>query len=139
MDRYILPKQYQHIFEALPGAFLLMLPDAGFTIVGVSDEYLRATLRRREEVVGYPVFDVFPDNPHTPEANSTSNLSRSLHRVVESLQADVMGVQRYDVRRPDADGFEMRYWSPVNARCSRKTARCCASSTGSTTSPNTCA
>ena len=115
MDRYILPKQYQHIFEALPGAFLLMLPDAGFTIVGVSDEYLRATLRRREEVVGYPAFDVFPDNPHTPEANSTSNLSRSLHRVVESLQADVMGVQRYDVRRPDADGFEMRYWSPVNA------------------------
>ena len=115
MDRHILPVQYQHIFEALPGAFLLLLPEVPFTIAGVSHEYLRATLRRRDEVVGRPLFDVFPDNPSTPEANSTRNLSRSLHRVVESRETDVMAVQRYDVRSADGNAFEMRYWSPVNA------------------------
>ena len=115
MDRYILPQQYQHIFEALPGAFLLVLPDSGFTIAGVSDEYLRATLRQRDEIIGRPLFEVFPDNPNTPDANSTSNLGRSLQRVVESRETDVMAVQRYDVRSADSAGFEMRYWSPVNA------------------------
>lgn len=115
MHTFLPPEQYQAIFEALPGAFLLLLPDDDFTIVGVSNEYLRATLRQREEIIGHPLFEMFPDNPDTPEANSTANLSRSLRRVVASRQADVMPVQRYDVRQPDGAGFDVRYWSPTNA------------------------
>lgn len=109
------PEHFRRIFEAAPSAFLLLLPDAGFTIVGVSDEYLRGTLRRRELIVGRPLFEVFPDNPLTPEANSTHNLGRSLRRVVTERVPDVMAVQRYDVPCEDGDGFELRYWSPVNA------------------------
>jgi signal transduction histidine kinase len=108
-------EHFQRIFEAIPGAFLLLLPDAGFTIAGVSDEYLRGTLKRREAIMGRPVFEVFPDNPDTPEANSTRNLAGSLQRVRETRRADVMAVQRYDVPREDGAGFELRYWSPVNA------------------------
>lgn len=115
MDGHLLPEQFKAIFEALPGAFLLLFPDPDFTIAGVSEEYLRATLRRRAEVVGRPVFQVFPDNPDTPEANSTHNLSRSLRRVLETHKTDVMAVQRYDVPNADGTGFEKRYWSPVNA------------------------
>ncbi|WP_338758978.1 hybrid sensor histidine kinase/response regulator [Massilia sp. METH4] len=99
----------------MPGAFLLLRPDPGFTIVGASDAYLQATLRQRAEVMGRPVFEVFPDNPDTPEANATLNLSRSLERVVASRQPDVMAVQRYDVPAASGAGFELRYWSPVNA------------------------
>jgi two-component system, sensor histidine kinase len=109
------PDHFQRIFEAVPGAFLLLLPDPGFTIAGVSDEYLRGTLKRRELILGRPVFEVFPDNPLTPEANSTLNLGRSLERVVATRTTDVMAVQRYDVPREDGEGFELRYWSPVNA------------------------
>ena len=108
-------EHFQRIFEAVPGAFLLLLPDAGFTIVGVSDEYLRGTLKRREAIMGRPVFEVFPDNPDTPEANSTRKLGRSLERVRETRSTDVMAVQRYDVPREDGAGFALRYWSPVNA------------------------
>lgn len=72
-------------------------------------------MRRREEVLGLPVFEVFPDNPGTPEANSTVNLRASLQRVVDEGKTDVMAVQRYDVPRAQGDGFEMRYWSPSNA------------------------
>ncbi|KQQ96651.1 hypothetical protein ASF77_01220 [Massilia sp. Leaf139] len=93
----------------------MLRPDPGFTIAGVSDEYLRGTLKRREAIVGRPVFEVFPDNPLTPEANSTRNLGRSLERVRATRVADVMAVQRYDVPREDGAGFELRYWSPVNA------------------------
>jgi signal transduction histidine kinase len=116
MDSHILPEHYQRIFEALPGAFLLMLPDPDFTIAGVSDDYLRATLRQRADIVGRPVFEVFPDNPATPDANSTFNLARSLQRVVATGQADAMTIQRYDVPGgADGSAFEMRYWNPVNA------------------------
>jgi signal transduction histidine kinase len=108
-------EHFQRIFEALPGAFLLLLPDSGFTIAGVSDEYLRGTLKRRELILGRPVFEVFPDNPLTPEANSTRNLRLSLERIVTTRASDVMAVQRYDVPCADGPGFEARYWSPVNA------------------------
>jgi signal transduction histidine kinase len=108
-------EHFQRIFEAIPGAFLLLLPDAGFTIAGVSDEYLRGTLKRREAIMGRPVFEVFPDNPDAPEANSTRNLAGSLERVRATRSTDVMAVQRYDVPCEDGAGFELRYWSPVNA------------------------
>ena len=115
MKSSISPEHFQRIFEAVPGAFLLLRPDSGFTIAGVSDEYLRGTLKRRESIMGRPIFEVFPDNPLTPDANSTRNLGRSLERVRATRSADVMAIQRYDVPREDGTGFELRYWSPVNA------------------------
>lgn len=115
MTSPIPPEHVQRLFEAAPGAFLVLRPDPGFTIVGVSDEYVRATLTRREDILGRPVFEVFPDNPDTPDANSTANLSRSLRRVVEARASDVMAIQRYDVPSAEGEGFALRYWSPVNA------------------------
>jgi len=115
MHSSIPTEHYQRLFEAAPGAFLVLLPDPDFTIAGASEYYLRATLTQRSQIVGRPIFEVFPDNPLTPEAHSTSNLSRSLHRVVSTRIADFMAVQRYDVPRPDGDGFELRYWTPFNA------------------------
>lgn len=108
-------EHYQLLFENAPGAFLILLPDEHFTIAAVSNAYLRDTLTKREQILGRPVFDVFPDNPHTPDANSTRNLAASLKRVISTKSTDTMGIQRYDVPRRDGDGFEVRYWSPVNA------------------------
>ena len=115
MNSYIPAEHFQRLFEVAPGAFLVLRPDPGFTIVAVSDEYLRATLTRRGDILGRPLFEVFPDNPDTPDANSTANLSRSLRRVLDGRTSDVMAVQRYDVPRADGGGFALRYWSPVNA------------------------
>ena len=115
MDFHLSPEHYRSVFEAMPGAFLLLRPDSDFTIAAVSDEYLRATLTERAQILGRPVFKVFPDNPGTPEANSTNNLSRSLQQVVATRTTDIMPVQRYDVPTADGVGFEMRYWAPTNA------------------------
>lgn len=44
---------YRALFEALPGLYLILLPDAPtFTIVAVSDAYLRATRTERGSIVG---------------------------------------------------------------------------------------
>jgi diguanylate cyclase (GGDEF)-like protein/PAS domain S-box-containing protein len=86
-------------------------------IVAVTDGYLAATMTRREEILGCRIFDVFPDDPDDPDATGVANLSASLDRVRRLGLPDTMAVQKYDIRRPVADGggFEVRYWSPMNS------------------------
>ena len=105
---------FRSAFEALPGNFLLLSTD--FTMIGASDARLRATHTKREQIVGRKLFEVFPDNPDDLSADGASNLRASLDRVLARRAVDVMPVQKYDIRRPDAEGggFEERYWSPVN-------------------------
>ena len=106
---------FRQVFEAAPGSFLLLAPDAPrFTIVGASDAYLRATMTKRDEITGRALFDVFPDNPDDPTASGEANLRASLERVLAQKQPDTMAVQKYDVRTPSGE-FEQRYWSPLNA------------------------
>ena len=108
---------FRTLFQSAPGLYLVLRPDAGFTIVAVSDAYLRATMTQRSEILGRGIFDVFPDNPDDPGASGTRNLRASLERVRADEIADAMPVQKYDIQRPDSEGggFEERFWSPVNS------------------------
>ncbi len=102
----------QGLFESLPGLFLILTPD--LKIVSVSDAYLKATMTRREDLLGRGLFEVFPDNPNDPAATGSGNLRASFDRVRQTREADTMAIQKYDIRRPDGV-FEMRYWSPINS------------------------
>ena len=106
---------FRSLFECVPGLYLALTPD--LKIVAVSDAYLRATMTVRDQIVGRGIFDVFPDNPDDPGASGVQNLRASLDRALRHKRADDMAIQKYDIRRPDADGggFEERHWSPVNS------------------------
>jgi PAS domain-containing protein len=106
---------FRLLFESAPGLYLVLTPD--FTIVAVSDAYLRATMTQRDDILGRGIFDIFPDNPEDPEATGVRNLRTSLQRVLQNKKPDTMAVQKYDIRKPESGGggFEERYWSPVNA------------------------
>jgi len=106
---------FRALFESAPGLYLVLRPD--FTIVAVSDAYARATMTKREEILGRGIFDVFPDNPDDPHATGERNLRDSLERVCQTRVVDAMAVQKYDIRRPESEGggFEERFWSPVNS------------------------
>ena len=60
------PPDFRVLFESAPGLYLVLTLD--LRIVAVSDSYLRATMTRREEILGRGIFDVFPDNPDDPNA-----------------------------------------------------------------------
>src|ERR1700694_3548093 len=106
---------FQALFQSAPGLYLVLTPD--LDIVAVSDAYLRATMTKREEILGRGIFDVFPDNPDDPSASGVRNLRTSLERVLHDKTSDTMAVQKYDIRKPESEGggFEERYWSPVNS------------------------
>jgi signal transduction histidine kinase len=86
-------------------------------IVAASDAYLQATMTDRNAILGRHLFESFPDNPDDPSADGVRNLRTSLERVLQLGVTDTMAVQKYDIRRPEAEGggFEERYWSPVNS------------------------
>ncbi len=109
------PLDYRRLFESVPGIYLVLAPD--LTIVAATNAQLLATMTNRNEVLGRPVFDVFPDNPDDPAANGVANVSESFARVLREGVTDSMGVQKFDIRKPLAAGgqFEERYWSLVNS------------------------
>jgi signal transduction histidine kinase len=109
------PPDFRVLFEAAPGLYLVLAPD--LTIVAVSEAYLRATMTHRDQILGRSLFEIFPDNPNDPAATGVSNLRASLERVLRDKAPDTMAVQKYDIRRPEAQGggFEERYWSPMNS------------------------
>lgn len=107
---------FQYVFESSPHPYLILQADGTYTIVAVNDYYLNATGIIRENVIGKPLFEVFPDNPKDPSVSGVSDLHISLDRVVRYKKTDIMGVQKYDIPlRDGSSGFEVKYWSPINA------------------------
>jgi PAS domain S-box-containing protein len=103
---------FQRLFESSPGLSLVL--DPGLHIVAVTDTYLTATLTERHAIVGRHLFDVFPDNPDDAEATGVSNLRASLETVLREQTSHTMAIQKYDIRKPNSEEFEERFWSPVN-------------------------
>src|SRR6266404_5409021 len=93
---------FRTLFESAPGLYLVLTPD--LTIVAASEAYLRATMTRREKILGRDMFDVFPDNPDDPKCTATQNLGASFERVLAERKPHAMAVQKYDIRRPDTEG-----------------------------------
>ena len=55
---------FRAAFDSAPDAYLLLAPDAPrFTMLAANQARLRATMVRLEDVIGRPLFEVFPDNP----------------------------------------------------------------------------
>jgi len=102
---------FRSLFELAPNLYLVLAPD--LKIVAVNDAYLKATLTKRNEILGKGIFEVFPDNPDDLTATGTGNLRASLKRVLQTKTPDAMAVQKYDIPLPEG-GFEERYWSPLN-------------------------
>jgi len=99
------------LLHSIPGANLIL--DVDLVIVAASDEYLSLTMTTRHQLIGHPLFEVFPDNPEDPRADGARNLRASLEFVRESGRRHNMAVQRYDIRQPSGL-FEVRFWDPTN-------------------------
>ena len=98
---------------------------AFFTIVEASDSYLSAMEKKREEVIGRKLFDVFPEKLENIPDTGSGKLRGSLRRVMRTDEARHVGVtkkfhvpkqqgslERYvESREPSPTASSMRIWS----------------------------
>jgi PAS domain S-box-containing protein len=103
---------YKLLFDSAPGLYVVLDPQ--LRIVAASDAYLRATMTRRDEVLGKALFEVFPANTQDPHGNGESAVRQRLERVLAERTRQTLALQRYDLRPPEASGkFVRRYWNAV--------------------------
>jgi len=104
---------FQALFESSPDICLVLTPD--LRIVAANNAYLQTNMTSLPALLGKDVFEVFPENPGEIELERIHTLRASLQRVIDTRTVDVMTVQKFHMRRPQAGGgFEARYWSPMN-------------------------
>lgn len=87
-----------------------VLLDRDLTLVWMNDAYLRATNRRREDLVGRTMFDAFPSDP---ESEGRRLLAGSFAQVMRTGEVDEIALIRYDIAAPDGT-METRYWSATH-------------------------
>ena len=99
-------------FRASASPYLVL--DARLRIRAGNLAYQRATLHEISDITGELMFDVFPDNPATPEARGVERLGSSFEQVLRSGEPDRMEMQRYDVLSEHGD-FVEKSWLPANS------------------------
>ena len=107
--------RYQALLAASPMPSIIVAPNApDFTIIGVNDVYVSATLSTREALIGRKLFDVFVYDPNHPGLQGTGEVARSFTRVLATRQTDVMPRVRQDMMTSDGE-LEPHWWLGVNA------------------------
>ncbi|MEJ5963619.1 PAS domain S-box protein [Pedobacter immunditicola] len=111
----IFEEGYKEIFNHSPIAKLILsvaTPD--FTILDANNTYLQATNTKKEELIGKPVFTVFPKNTLDPESKNIEQTLLSFEQVIQTRQPHTMEKYRYDIPVPGEDQFIEKYWITVN-------------------------
>lgn len=109
-------KEFQSVFDNLPGMYLLLQPDRPvYTIISANKAYLQATFTEKENIIGKPVFIVFPDTPSIDTQKSKELLLNLFEEAVLSKKTNQVEELRYDISLNDGTGkFIERYWRVIN-------------------------
>ena len=104
---------YGALFDASPYPYLLV--DPGLVIIGANRAYLKAT-GRTADIIGLPVFEVFPADPADPESTNLAQVAASIDHAFRTGLPHTVAFLRYAIPRQTPAGtvFEERYWSAVH-------------------------
>ncbi len=88
-----------------------MLLDSEFRYVAVNKAYEDVVMRKRDELMGQVLFDLFP-NP----GEGGKRLRDSFQRVFDTGREDTLAFIPYDIPRPPerGGGMEQRFWTAVH-------------------------
>ena len=97
---------FKSLLDRSPNPYVTL--DRDLTIVWANQEYLKATMRSLEDIVGRNLFDAYPS-----EGESYRQLRASFDRVLETGEPDEIAHIRYDI--PDERGsYDTHYWSATH-------------------------
>lgn len=104
---------FQQLFESLPTAYLVM--NADLVVIAANNSYLNLLGRKREDLVGRYVFDVFPPTDESLDEEGRNPVEVSFKKARDTQQPDPMPVQKYDVIDPSTGRMVERFWSLISA------------------------
>lgn len=109
-------KEFQSVFDNLPGMYILLQPDAPlFTILSANKAYLNGTFTTPEKVIGKSVFTVFPDTPANDNKKNQQILLTCLTQVIQTKKTSQLNNFQYNIPvNNSVSGFVERYWSIFN-------------------------
>lgn len=108
---------YEKVFNSSPTGNYLLSSTSEAIILAVNDTFLKASGRRREDLVGVSLFVAFPGSPDDPDDTGEIALRRSLARVLATAQPDTLEAMRYPIRIELPSGeahYEERFWNAVS-------------------------
>lgn len=73
---------YESLFEALPGSFILLKNNPQYTIITATPDYFLITGTSKEGITGKGVFEAFPGNPNDASDTGRIDLKASLEAVL---------------------------------------------------------
>ena len=106
----------QHeLFNFTPA--LLQVIDTDLAVIAISNAFLQATMKERNEVINQNIFEVFPINPDDKSADGEKNIRASFDHVFKNKVTDILPFQKYDIKKPASDGggFEIKYWKVTHS------------------------
>jgi PAS domain S-box-containing protein len=101
---------FQSAFESVPGAHLLLLPNAPhFTIVSITEDHFLLNQKTREELIGSEYFEATP----TENTGAKKELVNAFQNVLVQKQKYQLPVLRYDIKNEEGNLVE-KYWKICN-------------------------
>ncbi|MBS0296289.1 MAG: PAS domain-containing protein [Proteobacteria bacterium] len=100
---------FEALFRHLPSPHMVL--DREFRFVDANDAYCAVTERRRDELIGRGVFEMFPN-----DGDAGRRLRESLDEVLATGKPHSIPLIPYPISLPQTrgGGFEMRYWSAIH-------------------------
>lgn len=99
-------------FDSSPNPYMLLDRDLRFA--GMNQAYLNVTQRRREDLIGRHVMEIFAPGDAPDSQEEGRRLRASFDKVLATGEPDHLAVLHYPVLTPGPDGqavFDDRYWS----------------------------
>lgn len=102
---------HEQLFQSLASAYIVFdIDDPIFTVIEENEAHAAVAMVKRENVIGRPLFEVFPDTSNEYKATGVSQLLESIRRVIKTGKPDVMPRLNYDLK--DHSGtLKTKYWS----------------------------
>jgi PAS domain S-box-containing protein len=104
---------FEKLFTQLPERYIILkTDDPDFTIAAVSDTYLNVTTRKRHDIIGLPLLEVFPDitdRSDNENISAENHIVASFRRCITTKKPDNFGIHQYDILTA-AGVHETRYW-----------------------------
>ena len=113
----MLHDQFFHAaFHRSPIGQYLLAPTDKLEFLAVNDTFLSYVGRSRDDLLGRPLFDVFPNNPGDPHDTGVQDLAHSIKTSIETGVSQRMPAQRYPVemQRDGQRVFVDMFWSATN-------------------------